>query len=206
LYPYLFFSFLLLGVVYTPAPAVPCNLTSAHTCLQSDIEENLSLPDISSTQIYYYAIAVTGACPRRVSIWQQIVASEDYFLMTLSTVYPFPDPTNSSQFSDLIIFEDFTTHSIAMSFCPSDLTKPTIVYIALERQSLTATTLLLRATANPVNFVTLPLNVAAPTSYDMGHLMLRKREHIVLSVELLLISLFIRARCDALRRHCLSSL
>ncbi len=187
-------------MVYAPVAAVPCNL-STHTCLQSDVEELRDLPDASDAVTYYYAFAVDGPCPRRVGLWQQIIDSEDYFLMALSTVHQFPDPYNTSQLADLIIFEDFTTHFTALSFCPSDLSQPTLICIShvvcvitcircvrdmfntcltgmlsdisLERQSVTATSLLLRVTSNPVNFVTLPLDLAAGTNYDMGHLMLR---------------------------------
>ncbi len=57
--------------------------------------------------------------------------------------------------------------------------------ISLERQSVTATSLLLRVTSNAVNFVTLPLDQAAGTNYDMGHLMLRTNQFTFVCFQLI---------------------
>lgn len=107
---------------------IPCNL-STHTCLQNDVELLYPLPATSVTQYYYFAYAMTGPCPRLFSFYHQNVETDDYVTVALSTVHPYPDYHDPTQLPDLYIFEDFTTHYVSFSYCPADITQPTIVCI-----------------------------------------------------------------------------
>ncbi len=112
------------------APTIACN-SAMHTCLSSDMDMRVSLPATSSSRSFYFAFPISGPCPRLFGFYHVNSDPGAYSIITISTVFPFPDYHNVTQLSELIVLEDFLAHRISLSFCPADVAVPTVVCIFL---------------------------------------------------------------------------